>query len=261
MSREKMLQAEIALKDEQLADLAKEVEWLRRQAEKSGNRVQAASAMEAQNAELKRAIIKLASAAKKTVEYAAELNETRRRLAVVEKERNELSKNCSTVGERALALKSALIQAQRDIRTCVDERKKAAQRTEETETAAKAAKTKSLMTILAAALLCVCAICGSYAYVRVALAPPAELSEEAAAAFKQYAAEYRLVVELASQNERNALNAERSRLAAERNRYEELNENTVWDDIVSYGWLALIFGGGFVIGMVTIVAAFVFRMR
>ncbi len=81
------------------------------------------------------------------------------------------------------------------------------------------------------------------------------------AAFKQYAAEYRLVVELAAQNERDALDAERTRLAAERNRYQELNENTVWDKIISYGWLALIFVGGFVIGVITIVAAFVFRMR
>ncbi len=96
MSREKMLQAEVALKDEQLADLTKEVEQLRRQAEKSGKLAQTADAIKAQNDELKRAVGKLApAAAKKTVEYAAELNETRRRLTVIEKERTELSKNCS----------------------------------------------------------------------------------------------------------------------------------------------------------------------
>ena len=130
-----------------------------------------------------------------------------------------------------------------------------------TETAAKAMTRKSLTIIFAAALLCVVVIGGSYLYVRTALAPPAELSDEAAAAFKQHAAEYRFVVERAAQNERDALSAERTRLAVERNRYQELNESTVWDNIISYGWLALIFGGGFVIGAITIVALFVFRMR
>ncbi len=67
MSREKMLQAEIALKDEQLADLTKEVERLRRQWEESGNRAKTADAMESQNAELKRAVGKLAPGAKKSV--------------------------------------------------------------------------------------------------------------------------------------------------------------------------------------------------
>lgn len=79
--------------------------------------------------------------------------------------------------------------------------------------------------------------------------------------FKLYAAEYRLVVERAAQNERDDLNAERTRLAAERSRYQEWNENTLWDKIASYGWLILIFGGGFVIVVITIVAAFIFRMR
>ncbi len=120
---------------------------------------------------------------------------------------------------------------------------------------------KSLTIIFAAALLCACTIGGSYLYVRAALAPPAELSEEAATAFKQYAAEYRLVVELATQNERDALSARRLHLAAERNHYQELNENTIWDNIASYGWLALIFVGGFFSGVITIVALFVFRMR
>ena len=117
------------------------------------------------------------------------------------------------------------------------------------------------MTIIAAALLCAGTIGGSYVYVRAALDPPAELSEEAAAAFKQHAAEYRLIVELAAQSERDSLNAERTRLAAERNRYQELNENTVWDKIISYVWLALIFGGGVVIGAMTIFMAVVFLMR
>jgi hypothetical protein len=38
MSREKMLQAQVALKNEQLANMTKEVEQLRRQAEESGKR-------------------------------------------------------------------------------------------------------------------------------------------------------------------------------------------------------------------------------
>lgn len=261
MSREKMLQAEIVLKDEQLVYLTKEVEVLRRQTEKSGKCAQTAAAMESQNAELKRAIDKLAPAAKKTVQYAAELIETRRRLAVVEKERNELSKNYSATHAQTAALNNALIEAQRDFRTSDGERKRAAKQAEARERAAKWAKKKSLMTISAAALLCACAVCGSYAYVRAALAPPVELSEEAAAAFKQYATEYRLVIERASQNERDSLNAERTRLAAERNYYQELSENTVWDNIVSYGWLALIFGSGFMIGAMTIIAAFVFWIR
>ena len=261
MSREKMLQAEIALKDEQLADLTKEVERLRRPAEESGKLSQTAAALEWQNAELKRAVGKLAPAAKKIVQYAAELNETRRRLTVVEKERSELSKNYAATQARATTLESALAEARRDVRALDGERKKAAEQAKSAATATKAAKRKNLITIIAAALLCACAICGGYLYVKAALAPPAELSDEAAAAFRQHAAEYRFIVEHAAQNERDELNAERTRLAAEQNRYQELNENTVWDKIASYGWLALIFGGGFVIGAVTIIAAFVFRMR
>lgn len=261
MSREKMLQAEIALKDEQLADLTKGFEALRRQAEESEKRVQIADASESKIAELKQTIGKLASAAEKTVEYAAELNETRRRMDIVEKERNELSKSYAATHAQMTWLKNLLVEAQRDVRILEGKQKNAAKQTKETEAAAKAIKRKSLITITAAALLCACAIFGSYLYVRAAFAPPAGLSDEAAAAFKQYAAEYRLIVERAAQNERDALNAERTRLAAERNRYQEWNENTVWDKIASYGWLALIFVGGFVIGVITIVATFVFRMR
>ena len=46
MSREKMLQAEIALKEEQLADLTEEAERLRRQAEEAGNAAKAIDASE-----------------------------------------------------------------------------------------------------------------------------------------------------------------------------------------------------------------------
>jgi pheromone shutdown protein TraB len=79
MSREKMLQAEVALKNEQLANMTKEVEQLRRQAEESGKRAQTADASESNIAELKRTIGKLAPEAKKAVQYAVELDETRRR--------------------------------------------------------------------------------------------------------------------------------------------------------------------------------------
>ncbi len=261
MSREKMLQAEIALKDEQLADLTKEIEGLRRQAEAAGKRAQSADASESKIAELKQTIGKLAPAAKRAVQYAAELQEVRRQLAVVEKERNEFSKKHSATHEQTTTLKSALAEAQTDARSFDAERKEAARRAKKAETAAKAAARQKLLTIVAAALFCAGTIGGSYACVRAALAPPAELSEEAAAAFKQYASEYRLVVERAAQNERDKLNAERERLAAERNRYQELNENTIWNKIASYGWSALIFGGGFVVGVVTIVGAFVFRIR
>lgn len=254
MSREKMLQAEIALKDEQLADLTKEVERLRRQAEESEKLAQTINAIEAQNAELKQVVGKLAPAAKKTVQYAAELNETRRRLAIVEKERSELIKNHSAMQEQATTLKSAVAGAQSDARSCDAERKEAARRAKKAEAAVKMAARQKLITIVVAALICAGTIGGSYAYIKAARAPPAELSEEAAAAFKQHAAEYRRIVELAAQKERDDLNAER-------NRYQELNENTIWDNIASYGWLALIFCGGFVVGIVTIVAAFVFRMR
>ena len=261
MSREKLLQAEIALKDEQLADLTKEVERLRRQAEESGNLAKTADASQSKIAELKQTIGKLAPAAKKTDQCAAELNETRRRLAVVEQERNELSKNYAATQAQTTWLKSAFDRAQKDVRVLDSKRKEAAERARTTASAATAMVRKCLIIIFAAALLCVAAIGGSYAYLRAALAPPAELSDKAAAAFKQYAAEYRLVVELAAQNERDALSAERTRLAAERNRYEELSENTAWDKIVSYGWLTLIFGGGFLTGVIMIVALFVFRMR
>lgn len=261
MSREKMLYAEIALKDEQLADLTKEVERLRRQLEDSENHTKTADASESKIAELKQTIGKLAPAAKKTVQYAAELEKTRRRLAVVEKEQNELSKSYSALSEQAATLKNALDKSQKDVRTLDGERKETAERVKIAAAAVKAAKRKSLTTITIAALLCAGAACGGYAYIRVALAPSAELSEEAAVAFKQYAPEYRLVVERATQNERDALNAERTRLAAERNRYEELSENTVWDKIASYSWLALIFGGGFVVGAMTIFAVFIFWMR
>jgi len=261
MSREKMLQAEVALKDEQLADLTKEVERLWRHAEESGNRAQAADAIQSQNAELKRAVSKLAPAAKKTVQYAAELDKTCRRLAVVEKERNELSKNYSALSGQAATVRSAVAEARSDARSFDAERKETVRRAKKAEAAAKTAARQKLITIVVAALVCAGTIGGSYAYVRATLAPPAELSEEAAATFKQYAAEYRLIVEHAAQNERDTLNAERERLTAERNRYQELNENTVWDNIASYGWMALIFGGGFLIGAMTIFAAFIFWMR
>jgi DNA repair exonuclease SbcCD ATPase subunit len=261
MSREKMLQAEVALKDEQLADLTKEVERLRRQAEESGKRAQSIDASESKIAQLKHMIGKLAPAAKKTVQYAAELDETRLRLAVVEAERNDYAKNCSMTNVQVMTLKSALAEAQNDALRFDTERKEAARRARKAEMAAKAAARQKLIIVIAAVLVYVGTISGSYAYVAAAFKAPAELSEEAAAAFKQYAPEFRRVVEMAVQNERDALNAERERLAAERNRYQEFNENTVWDKIASYVWLALIFGGGFVIGVVTIVAAFVFRMR
>ena len=261
MSREKMLQAEIALKDEQLADLTKEDERLRRQLEESENHAQTANASETKIAELKQTIGKLAPAAKKTAQCAAELNEARRRLAVFEKERSELSKNYAAIRGQTGALKNAVIEAQGDARSFDAERKEAARRAKKAEAAVKASARQKLMTIIAAALVCAGAIGGGYAYVRVALTPPAELSAEAAAAFKQYAPEYRHIVKQAAQNERDKLNAERERLAAERNHYQDLNENTVWDKIAAYGWLALIFGGGFVIGAITIFVAFLFWMR
>ncbi len=63
------------------------------------------------------------------------------------------------------------------------------------------------------------------------------------------------------QSEREKLNAERENLAAERNRIREFDDETMRDKIVSYGWLILIFGGGFVVGVMTIIAAFVFQIR
>ncbi len=261
MTREKMLQAEVALKDEQLADLTKEIGGLRRQAEESGKRAQTADQMESQNAELKRTVSKLAPAAKKTVQYAAELDKTRRRLAFVEKERNDFAKNCSVTNAQAVILKSALAEVQSDARSFDAERKEAARRARKAEAAARAAARRSLITIIIAALVCAGTIGAGYAYVTAALKPPAELSEEAAAAFKQYAPEYRGIVELVMQSEREKLNAERENLAAERNRIREFDDETMWDKIVSYGWLILIFGSGFVVGVITIIAAFVFRIR
>ena len=208
MSREKMLQAKIALKDEQLADLSKEVERLRRQLEESGNLAKNADANESKIAELKQTIGKLTPAAKKTVQYAAELDETRRRLVVTEKERSELSRNYTAIREEAAKLKSVVIEAQSDVHSLDAERKEAARREKKAEAAVKTATRQKLMTIIAAALVCAGTIGGGYAYVRAALNPPAELSEEAASAFKQYAPEYRLIVELAAQKERDKLNAE-----------------------------------------------------
>jgi DNA repair exonuclease SbcCD ATPase subunit len=254
MSREKMLQAEIALKDEQLADLTEEVERLRRQAEESGKRAQSADVSESKIAELKQTIGKLAPAAKKTVQYAAELNETRRQLTIVEKEFNTLSKNYSATDGQTTALKNALAEAQSDVRSFDTERKEVARRAKKAEATEKAAARQKLIAIIVAVLVCAGTIGGSYAYVAAALKPPAELSDEAAAAFKQYAPEYRRIVEMAVQSERESL-------AAERNRIREFDDETIWDKIVSCGWLILIFGGGFVVGVITIFAAFVFRIR
>jgi DNA repair exonuclease SbcCD ATPase subunit len=181
MSREKMLQAEIALKDEQLADLIKEIERLRRQAEEAGKLAQTADASESKIAELKQTIGKLMPAAKKTVQYAAELDEARRRLAVVEKEFNTLSKNYSTTDGQTAALKSALTEAQSDAIRFDTERKAATRRAKKAEAAAKRAAKKNLIIAFAAIILCATTIGGSYAYVRTALAPPAELSSEATA--------------------------------------------------------------------------------
>lgn len=254
MSREKMLQAEIALKDEQLADLTKEVERLRRQAEEAGKRAQSAAGNESKIAELKQTIGRLAPAAKKTVQYAAELQDARRQLTVVEKERNDFAKNCSMTNIQASVLKSTLAEAQIDARHFDTERKEAARRAKKAKMAAKAAARQKLITIIVAVLVCAGTIGGSYAYVAAALKPPAELSDEAAAAFKQHAPEFRRVVELAVRGERESL-------AAERNRIREFNDETMWDKIVSYGWLILIFGGGFVVGVITIFAAFVICIR
>jgi predicted nuclease with TOPRIM domain len=216
MSREKMLQAEVALKNEQLTDLTKEVERLRRQAEESGKRAQTAVGNESKIAELKQTIGKLAPVAKKVVQYAAELQEARRRLAVVEKERSELSKNYSVTDGQTAALKSALAEAQSDVLRFDTERKAAARRAKKANAAAKRAARQKLIIVVAAVLVCAGTISGSYAYVAAALKPPAELSEEAAAAFKQYAPEFRRVVELAVQNERESLAAERNRYQQER---------------------------------------------
>ena len=128
MSREKMLEAEIRLKDEQLADSTKEIERLRRQAEEAKERAQTAAGSESKIAELKQAIGKLAPAAKRTVQYAAELDKTRRQLAVVEMERNDFAKNCSMTNAQTLALKNALAEAQSDVRHFDTERKAAARR-------------------------------------------------------------------------------------------------------------------------------------
>ena len=260
MSREKMLQAEIALKDEQLADLTEEVERLRRQLEESKKRTQTADAGESKIAELKQMIGKLAPAAKKTIQYAAELDETRRRLAIADKERVELSRNCSIMRGQSAKLESSLVEAQSEIRSCEAKRKNAAHRAKEAEAATKQSARQKLTAIVAAALVCAATIGGGYAYVRIKLTPSAELSDEAAA-FKQHAPEYRRVIKRAAQNERDALNAERENLAAERGRIREFNDETVWDKIAFYGWLALIFGGGFTLGAVTIVGALVFLTR
>ena len=158
---------------------------MRRQSEESGSRAKTADVSESKIAELKQTIGKLAPAAKKIVHYAAELDKTRRRLAVVEKEQNELSKSYSALNGQAATLKNALDKSQKNVRTLDGERKETAERAKIAVAAVKAAKRKSFTMITIAALLCACAICGSYAYVRAALAPPAELSEEATAAFRQ----------------------------------------------------------------------------
>jgi len=261
MSREKMMEAEIALKDEQLADLTEEVERLRRHAEASENLTQSAVENESAVTELKKTIRKLVPAAKKAVQYAAELDETCKRLAIVERERDELSKNYAATCGQAATLKNALAEAQKNVRAFGDERREMAKRARTAETTAKTAAREELVIVIAVVLLCVGTIGGSYAYVKTALAPPAELSDAAASVFKQYAPEFRRVVELAVQNERENIEAERTRLAAERDRYQEFNENTVWDKIALYGWLILLFGGGFVCGAMTIVVVFVFRVR
>ncbi len=165
--------------------MTKEVERLRRQAEESGKLAQNADAIKSQNAELKLAVGKLASAANKTIQYAAELDETRRRLVVVEKERNEFSKNYSALSGQAATLKSAVAEARSDARSFNAERKEAARQAKKAEAAAKTAARQKLMTIIAAALIYAGTISGGYTYVRSALAPSAELSDEAAAAFKQ----------------------------------------------------------------------------
>ena len=109
--------------------------------------------------------------------------------------------------------------------------------------------------------VCAATIGSGYSYVRSELTPPAELSDEAAAAFERHAPEYRELIEEATQNERDALRAERANLAAERNRYQELSGNTFWDNIAFYGWLALLFGGGFILGAIAVVGAFVSLTR
>ncbi len=254
MSREKILQAEIVLKDEQLADLTKDVERLRRQAEELEKRVQTTDASESKIAELKQTINKIAPAAKQTVQYAAELNEARRRLAVVEKERSELSKNYAATQAQTAALESALDKRQKDLRALNSERKETAARAKTAEAMIKATARKNLTIIFIAAIFFAGTICGSYAYVKTALAPPAELSDEAAAAFKQHAAEYRLVIE-------TAVRGEREQLKAERDKIQEFNDETIWDKIAFYAWLALLFSSGFVVGAITIIAAFIFRIR
>ena len=261
MSREKMLQAEIALKDEQLADLNEAVERLRRQLEESEKRAKTTDQSESKIAELKQTIGKLAPVAKKATLFAGELDEARRRLAIAEKDRNKLSNDYSTMRGQSMVLKSALIEAQSDARSCETKRKNSARRAMKAEATAKRARQQKLMVIAVAALLCAATIGSGYSYVRSELTPPAELSDEAAAAFERHAPEYRELIEEATQNERDALNTERANLAAERNRYQELSGNTFWDNIAFYGWLALLFGGGFILGAIAVVGAFVSLTR
>lgn len=261
MSREKMLEAEISLKNEQLADLNAEVEKLRRRADESEKFASVAQASREEIAKLKEAVGKLVPAAKKTVQCAAELQETRKHLAAIEAERNALAENCLINDGQTAALKNALAEAQSDILIFDAKRKSAARRARLAEVISKKAHRQKSLAITLAALVCTVTIAGSYVYVAVALKPPAELSEEAAAAFQKHAPEYRQIVEIAVESERENLKAERETVAAERNRFQELNHEKPWDKIKYYIWLALIFVGGFLAGAVTIIAAFVFFMR
>lgn len=161
MSLEKMLEAEIRLKDEQLADLTKEVERVRRQAEDAGKLAQAA-ASESKIAELKQTNSKLMPAAKKTVHYAVELDETRRRLVVVEAERNAFAKNCSTRNVQTLALKNALAEAQSDAIRFDTERKAAKRRAKKAEAATNTMAKKKLIIAFAAIILCATTIGGGF---------------------------------------------------------------------------------------------------
>ncbi len=165
--------------------------------------------------------------------------------------------------ERANAgIKNALAEAQSDVRHFDAERKEAAQRARKAEMAAKVSGTAKIDD----SYRLLCWFAAEQSAVAMHTSPPRSsrpqnFQKEAAAAFKQYAPEYRRVVELAVQNERDKLNAEREHLAAERNRIRDFDDETMWDKIVSYGWLVLIFAGGFVVGGITIVVAFIFHIR
>lgn len=261
MSREKMLEAEVRLKDEQLADLKTEAERWHRRAEELEAKAQTADAARVEIGKLKETIGKLAPAAKRAVELVAELNEVRRTLTAAEKERVVHAAVCSQAEARAEAFEKKLAETSRKAIAASNEGEMLAEHLKTAQRAAERAKRQSIVTIAVALLLIAGAVGGGHVYLRFALAPPSELSAEALAAFKDHAKELRAVIRLATEGERAELRAEQERLAAERNRQEALNGNTSWDKIGFFAWRLLIFAVGFIVGFTAAIIAFLSYVR